>query len=696
MVRVLMLCLVGCGDPTPDRKPPTDDSTSTPDTDDSGTAVTGDPADEVVVTVTLDGSPVSDAVVIQGGGSQTWLTGVDGVATIEMDLDIRGDHVILASHPEARVGFVDPEFEETVSIALESFDPSDNEAFTFEHPGTPDDRGDTDKCGHCHITFNDDWYETPHQTSASNPAVQDLYAGVAAALSSAGTCATAGGNWWSGLEPGTQTAVDRCYLGDGALPDLNVGCGDSESCDELATEFGACADCHAPGIDGEIGGRDLLEARDHSYEFGVHCDVCHLVEGVDLTAPAGVGGALHIVRPSEENPNLGSPWLPLTFGPNHDIGNPRMGSVQREVFLSADFCGGCHQLDQAALVPGESLDPARWPAGTLPVHSTWAEWSASDLNPGKPCQSCHMPPALDRGNGADLNNIITLEPGIGTGWERSPGTVHAHTFEGPRDPASALLQLAANVSIASTAANGVLTASVTVTNTGAGHAIPTGEPLRSLVLVVGAECTPGEPLVATGGDAVPDFGGAVSTQTAGGDWSVWPGATVGDVVRVVSRPGGSYDYSGTGPFGDGTFDAAAKGMPVEEVVGQSTAIAVNGDVVTFDQPLPAGDVAYLVRDGGWPADGAPAFGWAGAPGFAFGKVLLDASGRRGVPHHAAVDVASDNRLPRNAGWTSTHTFDSGCNQPTVTAALIHRAYPLALARERGWTLTDSVMVEVVQ
>ncbi len=691
----LILLLVSCGGDDKKTKPgPVDTSTTTIDT---GTPVVTDPAENVLVTVTLDGAPVADAVVLQAGGEQSWLTDAAGQATVEMDSDIRGEQTIFASVPSARNGFANPGVEETLSIDLVSFDPSDNIEFIFENPGTPADQADTEKCAHCHITINDDWYGSVHQNAASNPAVQDIYAGTAAALTNANDCTTAGGSWWSGVEPGTRALVDRCYLGAGALPDLNAGCGDTEACDGIASDFGGCADCHAPGIDGVLGGRDLLEAEGFSYDYGIHCDVCHLVESVDLSQPPGVAGALHIVRPSEIDPNpIGGIYQPLTFGPRVDIGNPRMGSVQRDHYRSADFCGACHQLDQPVLVPGQSIDPARWTTGTLPIHTTWGEWAESDMNPVKPCQDCHMPAAIDRGNGADLNNIITLEPGLATGWERPIGSVHAHTWEGPRDVDSNLLATAAMLTISNAVANDVLTSTVTVTNNGAGHALPTGEPLRSMVLVVTAECTPGDPLVAIGGDAVPDFGGALDSQDMGGDWAVWPGAQVGDVVRVVTRPGGFYDYPGFGPFGDGFFDAAAKGMPIEQVAGQSTITGVAGDDVTFDQPLPPGDVAHRVRDGGWPVDGGPASGWAGAPGFAFGKVLVDADGRRLVPHHRAVDVASDNRLPRITPVDTTHIFDSPCPQPTVTAALIHRAYPLQLALERGWTLTDLVMLEVVQ
>ena len=133
-------------------------------------------------------------------------------------------------------------------------------------------------------------------------------------------------------------------------------------------------------------------------------------------------------------------------------------------------------------------------------------------------------------------------------------------------------------------------------------------------------------------------------------------------------------------------------MPVEEAAGAATVVGVAGDTVTLDGPLPAGAVAYrLPPAGGLVADGDAAVPLAGTPGFAFARVLVGADGQPMVPHFAAVDVASDNRLMPTASWTSTHRFSTACDDPTVEARLLHRPAPLALAQERQWDLRDAVM-----
>jgi len=700
----LTFLLAGCSQPPrsaalndPAAEPSDAPSDLTEDTAPDGDRAPAAELRDIDVLVTLDGAPVADALVMQGGATARWFTGPDGRASVTFDPTIEGDLMFIASHPEARVwGEYAPDEDEPaeLTLPLERYDPTDNPDYLFQDPGTPDHRDTTAQCSHCHITMSADWEASAHASSVSNVTVQDLYAGVAAAWSGEAACEDAGGRWREGSEPGTGTPAERCYLGEGVLPALN-DCG-ALPCDADGASpeaFGACADCHAPGIDGALGGRDLLDATEFSYDYGVHCDVCHKVDSVDLDAPAGVAGALRILRPIEEPPSAGlGDYYPLTFGPLHDVVNPRMGNVQRDHFKQSEFCGGCHQLDQEALVPGASLDPERWPDGRLPVHSTFAEWEAGPMNPGAPCASCHMPADADVGNAADLG--VSDEPsfiGITAGWWREPGTTRRHSWTGPRSPDSAMLALAATVSIDAEQTGDGVTARVTVRNVGPGHAIPTGEPLRALLLTVAAACD-GAAIPATGGDVVPDYGGAIAARGSGDDWTIWPEAEPGQLIRVLAYPDFPAeqwrDYIGFGPFGDGSFSPEEKGLQIEQLVGEVTVLEVAPDgTITTDVPLPDGDLALL---GAPLTEGGPL---AGAPGFGFARVMVGPDGERMAPHFLAVDIASDNRLLPQSEWTSEHTFEPCEGDAEVSATLLHRAYPLALAEERGWPLRDSLMAE---
>lgn len=646
--------------------------------------------------VTLDGEPVAGATVMQGGRATRWVTGADGRVEMQIDRQVDGQLYVIAAHPEARSNGAEwDEDTNEIAIALHRFSLVDNEQYVFADPGDPSRNTSTATCAHCHRTLNDDWYASPHRSAASNPVVQDVFAGVATARSEAGACSEVGGQQRAGLAPGTGESATRCYVGDGVLPALNPGCAESEAgCDTTAVSFGGCANCHAPGIDGKLGGRSLLEARGFAYEYGVHCDVCHHVASIDLSQPAGVGGRLRLVRPSEPSPtpSLGA-FLPLTFGPFEDVVVAKMGAVRRDFFHEATLCAGCHQDEQPALVPGQALDPARWPTGLLPAQTTFAEWQASPMNPSAPCQSCHMPPAAHVSNGIDLQDL-GLTPDVSSGWARAAGSIRHHSWVGPRQPESKMLSLAAALFIEKQIEAGEVRVSVTVKNVGPGHAIPTGEPMRSLVLIVEARC--GEtPLRATAGDAVPDFGGYLERRTKAEGFTSWEGARVGDVVRVIRRAGGYHDYQGFGPFGDGRFTPEQKGMPHEDVVGEAIVTSVSGSSVTFDRVLPDGDIAYRGEPLSATGD-TTSRALAGAPGFAFARVMAAADGRRMVPHFLAVDVASDNRLLPQQSWTSQHRFATTCPTPEVRARLVHRAYPIELARERGWELSDSLMTEAVR
>jgi putative hemolysin len=633
-----------------------------------------------LVEVRFDGSPIAGAIVMQGGALEHHLSDADGRATVRIDPAIEGDLIALAALTDARsVGRDLNGPTDLVVLDLEPLPAVDNADYVFQDPGTPTRNDSTAYCSHCHVRQVEDWVDHPHARAASNPVVHDVYAGTADLDEAA--CAAVGGTRATTRRPGGGTH-ETCVVGDGTLPDLNPACG--APCDTPAST-GACADCHAPGIDGDLGGRDLLEAAGLAFDHGVHCDVCHKVQSVDLSAPAGVAGALQLLRPPAD-PTSFDGWEPLNFAPIPDVLNPRMGAVFSPLHAEARFCAGCHELDQAALVPGTTVDTDRWPEGTFPVHSTFREWEAGPLADVAPCQACHMPPDAEAGNAADIDLITAPVAGRAGGWWRPAGAARRHIWTGPRSDEADMLALAVTLELDTTVTDGLVHATTRVRQTGAGHAVPTGEPLRSLVLTVSASCD-GTDVPAADGPAVPGFVGAVDQRDAGEDWTRWPTAAPGDLLRVV-RDEGWVDYDGFGPFTD-RFEPAAKGLPDLRVVGSAEVLGVDPDgTVTLSAPLPSGDRVFLGR-----AAAAEAAPLAGAAGFAFARVLADAEGRTMVPHHRAVDVVVDNRLLPGADWQTTHTFDAAC-APTVTARLTYRAYPWALAAERGWSNPDRVVAEV--
>jgi hypothetical protein len=684
---------------------------------------TGQPLPEtfMVKGVVTDGDkPVEGAIVMQAGGVPGFVTGADGTFSIELTQTIPGTPTVVA----AKTGYRTPgiEFltlpEEDVTLVLYAASPPDNEAYVFGEPGIGDPMIDnsTAVCGHCHTTFVKQFRTSAHAKATKDPLVQDLYAGV----TSAAACATLGGELRAGLVPGTAgDSMTKCYAGGGVLPDLNPSCGGAGAlaCDDPAlpaamkpTNFGGCANCHAPGIQGKAGGRNLHEAVGTAFDAGNHCDVCHKARDVDLTKPPGVAGALVLQRPHEKYSD--EPFAEIRqvmFGPLPDVPNEFMGGSYQPKFSTSELCGACHEQHQAALVPGTALDPARWPEG-LPVHDTYAEWEASTFNaPGTPCQFCHMPE--DDTGLLSTNDVTNAEnASITFGFLRPPERLRKHIFRGPLEGAPRFIDSAINLVLLVSPGTGpdgepVVNAEVTVQNTGAGHAIPTGEPMRALIVVVRAEgCAQAWPAV--DGSTIQDGGGYLRRALAGagvqanGATLTWPDAAgvakAGMRVRVVRPTGMFEDYQGVGFFADPTLTPQEKGLEVFLPVGEASIASAVGADVTLDAVIAvqAGDVVYLGDTlPATLADGAPSQAVAGAAGGTFQKTLVDDAGIRHVHHYRAIDIASDNRIPPQGSASTQHAFaiPAGCTAGNVTAAVLYRPVPADMARLRGWEAKDWVV-----
>jgi hypothetical protein len=675
--------------------------------------------------VVTDGSdPVAGAIVMQGGGAiPDARTGADGTFTIELTRAIPGAPTLVAAKEGYRTDGI--EFTELptqpVELVLHIVAPPDNTDYVFGAPGAGGDHHDssTAYCGHCHTLFTKQFKASKHATSARNPLLQDLYAGVSRAHATESACTEAGGAWRAGLVAGTaKDTTAKCYLGAGVLPDLNPACGGAgkPSCDDPTlvdakkpTRFGQCADCHAAGIDGKAGGRNLHDAVGLAFEDGNHCDVCHHARDVDLTKPPGAGGALVMQRPSEpQNDKPGAKPRQALFGPLADVPNRFMGGSYQPVFSSSVFCAACHEQKQAALVPGTALDKARWPDG-LPTHSTYSEWLDSPLSAaGKPCQTCHMPPD-DTGLLSTVDITDATNAGLIYGFVRPPEQIRQHGFRHPLQGSPRLIDGAVSLTLTLTRTGAELSASVSLKNLRGGHAIPTGEPMRQLVLIVrGTGC--GTPLSSIGGLTLDELAGAAATGVIGADvtpagttWTWAQGAArakPGDRVRVVRASGAWADYPGIGRYASPTLAPKDKGLPIATSVGEAGIVGTTATGVTLSAAIAVapGDVAYLGDPIGELADGDAARALAGEAGVVFARVLVDGAGARGVPHYRAIDMVRDNRLPPKVEATTTHAFalPIDCATGELTATLLYRPVPVDLGRERGWSPRDYVIAAATE
>lgn len=707
---------------------------------------------ELWVRVTLDGAPLPGALITQGGSGRAWRADDEGTSYVQLDLEALDELTLFASHESARTRAVKltETQREPVEIKLQSADPVDELGYSFSDPGEPTRRESTSQCGHCHLSNNDAWYESPHRRSAKNPTVYDLYMGRASGLTSEEDCLARGGRWALAQQEGRDEEAWQCFQELSALGAFNERC-TTPPCDTraLATEdtpeqWGGCADCHAPAINGvSAGGQDLLSARGHAFDYGVSCDLCHHVDEINWSAPAGVGGRLSLWRPGDEGPfTLGaSGYLPLSFGPSADVSNPRMGISPRAHFRSGELCGGCHQHNHEDRHARDPLDEGRWPQGALPNQSTYAEWREGPVSEVATCNSCHMPPLSGVMNSANLERFVNADVGIQAGWPRPHGEARQHSWWGPRQPEAGMLRLAAGLSLtlsrvsieeraellgasperlSALASQGgqLWQVHATSENLGAGHGLPTGEPMRHLILSVDLHCPEGEATL-VGGDVVQGVGGSREVRP----WAPlselrFTDVRAGDLLRVTRPSARALNYAGYGAFGSlGTpggerlpegaqwvgrlLEPDERGLYQERAVGELlvTAVSAAGALSLTDrQGTPVEEVWGREGDQVWlqrPSDEVGE-GFAGGAGFSFARVMINREGQEMVPHFVATDVTRDNRLAPGQPWRSEHLFSATCESPVAVGYLIYRPYPLWLARERGWTLTDEVIVTSVQ
>jgi len=175
---------------------------------------------------------------------------------------------------------------------------------------------------------------------------------------------------------------------------------------------------------------------------GVSCAVCHLAAAVNPTQNAGLS-----LEVSGDLPGASLPRLALRSAPED-----HRRQVRQTALDEAALCGSCHNL--------------RSPDGLL-LEPTYQEWVDSPYPAqGKSCQSCHFPPAQAR----LANSSPLAAPAAHGGFPGAPSSLSGVSM------GTDLLRQAAQLSlqVAPGKGTGELVVTVTVTNTGAGHFLPTG------------------------------------------------------------------------------------------------------------------------------------------------------------------------------------------------------------------------------
>jgi hypothetical protein len=192
-----------------------------------------------------------------------------------------------------------------------------------------------------------------------------------------------------------------------------------------------CDRCHAP--------LRAVSASDATAAEGVTCDVCHTIAKVEPGRAGGAGFALRL----DDNVRYG----PLCDAKPHYFHAMGCSPLHQE----AAFCAACHDL-RLPLPAG----------GTLSVFPEYGEWRGqeSTTNAVRTCQDCHMP-----GQRAEV--------AVGSP-ERLD--VRSHRFLIAGALRSRALSGRARVWLSA----GRLHIALALTNSGAGHSVPTGLPEHQL------------------------------------------------------------------------------------------------------------------------------------------------------------------------------------------------------------------------
>lgn len=258
---------------------------------------------------------------------------------------------------------------------------------------------------------------------------------------------------------------------------------------------GNCANCHVPAM-ALSNPYDADPNRAVGVEReGVFCDFCHKVREVAIDAGGGRPGVLSMTfaRPPQGEQ--------LFFGPFDDV-FPGPDSFQ-PLYKESRYCAACH-------------NSRFW---NVEAYSEFSEWSASSYaKQGIHCQSCHMKP-----DGRTRQVALASKGAI----VRDPKTVASHAFSAGND--AQFMREAVELSVRSERSGDTLSVVASVKNVGAGHHLPSGSPMRNMLLVVEARDGKRGRLELLQGERLPVWAG--TGPESAGNYAGLPGKGYAKVLK---------------------------------------------------------------------------------------------------------------------------------------------------------------------
>jgi len=197
-----------------------------------------------------------------------------------------------------------------------------------------------------------------------------------------------------------------------------------------------CLTCHAPAA--YLNEDSHFES--HLAAEGVSCWTCHSISSINHDGNI------------DEYYNFDTTGM--LYGPYETDGTSDHPVKYSALHLKAELCAGCHEFINE---------------NGVGILETFSEWQASPYKMDEVhCQNCHMP--------------IMADLSVVDGQELSGNYVTAHEFQGGHSQIN--LAHAVNMNMEATRKNDQVYVTVQITNAESGHKLPTGVPIRRLVLQV--------------------------------------------------------------------------------------------------------------------------------------------------------------------------------------------------------------------
>ncbi len=374
----------------------------------------------------------------------------------------------------------------------------------------------SENCAECH-TANDEWLGDAHSQTAKNPRFLSIYRGTDV--------------------DGNQSPFTGY---DGAFPTDDISSPDYHGPGfkiDFPLRDGNCASCHTPQVTNlpttnscAWAGCHMGTTMERSDELpnvsvnptgltgtaaeGISCDFCHTVAKARVDEETGLPEqhmtgilSLTIYRPE--------PGERFIMGNIPD--SARETDSYNPIYEESQYCSSCHY--------GVLSDTVIYNS-----YGEWLESPYSDAETGQTCQDCHMPIAEQYDFVDEQVALANMPPLLAAvmaqeernyfvypekgGIFRKKEQVHNHKMPGASD--EKFLQNAVSMETKAVVKDGQLNVTVSIINDQTGHHVPTGSPMRNMLLVVEAFDAEGNQLEQTAGDVLPEWSGDYQGQPGKG------------------------------------------------------------------------------------------------------------------------------------------------------------------------------------